>query len=75
MFIVEFLKEDNKTKELYNPCGSDYTTIIRDLKTIKGVKNRLKGYSREGIKQINIYSVTNIYNRNTYVLKDTIQLI
>ena len=27
---------------MYNPVGSSYTVIIYDLKTVRGVKNRIK---------------------------------
>ena len=27
---------------MYNPVGSTYTVIINDLKTVRGVKNRIK---------------------------------
>ena len=34
----------NTEPYLYNPCGSTYTHIIRDLKTVRGVKNRIKNF-------------------------------
>ena len=44
MIVVEFCI--NRNGELVNPCGSDHTHIMRDLKTARGARNRVtaKGY-------------------------------
>ena len=55
-------------------CGSD-NNLLFDLKTVQGVKNRM---TRNAIRlkkgQWHIYSYTNAYDKNTWVLKDTILL-
>lgn len=72
MFIVEFYSISPKTKELYHECGTDYTTIIKDLKTLRGVKNRLKNfYIPKNVKKIKIYKSSNIYNKDNYTLLET----
>lgn len=55
-FMVKLFLE-NKKGGLYNPCGSSYSYIIRDLKTLRGVKNRIKKYPIDSnTKEIRIYS-------------------
>lgn len=81
MFIVEFevIKDNvfnNDTMQFepceqyyYNPCGSDYTIIYRDLKTLTGVCNRLKNIKlRKDVKRVSIYQTHNIYDRKSYRL-------
>lgn len=47
---------ENNNNELYNPCGSDYGIIIHDLKTYRGVINRISKYKwRNNVKRIDIY--------------------
>ena len=59
---------------LTNPCGSEYSFIIRDLKTLRGVKNRLKNYPiKSNVVQLNIYSCTNVYDEKTFRLLETIK--
>ena len=46
--ISQDFRWNSKTMEkcephLVNPCGSDHTMIIRDLKTLRGLLNRVKG--------------------------------
>jgi phage terminase large subunit-like protein len=48
--------------------GSDGKAIIRDLKTLKGVVNRLEKY---GWKEYRIYSFTNFYDDKTFQLLKT----
>ena len=67
MLIVEFCNKNN-----YNPCGSDFTRIYRNLKTTRTLKN-LKCSSKD-VTHYNIYNVSNIYNRDTYQLIDKINL-
>ena len=71
--VVEFMIVRKGYKDLYNPCGSDYTVIIRDLKTLKGIKNRIKNYMiPKDVVQIRIYRVSSVTDRETYNLIDTI---
>ena len=59
---------------LYHPCGSEYSIIVRDLKTLRGVKNRLKNYRiPPNVVQLNVYSYTNIYDEKTFKLLETIK--
>lgn len=82
MFIAEayiertyrFDKETNQFEKcepyLENPCGTDYCMIMRDLKTLRGARNRvLKACWPKDVVEIRIYSVTNIYDRETYNLQ------
>jgi len=39
MYEIRYIEKDD-----YYPFGSDYTVFIKDLKTIRGVINRLKNY-------------------------------
>jgi hypothetical protein len=60
---------------LYNPCGTDYSFIFRDLKTLKGVKNRLKKFSlRKDIVKLQIFTYTNIFNDDTFRLLEEIPI-
>jgi hypothetical protein len=63
MFIVECIIINPFTNLPYVPCGSDYTFIIHDLKTINGVINRIKKiyYLRKDIISLQI-SKGDIYN-------------
>ena len=82
MFVVEgyvevtekFDTDTNKfvacKPHLVNPCGSDYCIIIHDLKTLRGVKNRLlKVRWSDAVVEVRVYSVTNIFDRETYNLQ------
>lgn len=53
------------------PCGMDYNDIIKDLKTLRGVLNRIKKWSVRGnISKIEIYrnNGNNIYDNDNDVL-------
>lgn len=53
------------------PCGMDYNMIINDLKTLRGVLNRMKKWSIRGnITKVEIYRNNghNIYDDNNDVL-------
>lgn len=53
------------------PCGMDYNGIINDLKTLKGVINRIKKWSVRGnITKVEIYRNNghNIYDNDNDVL-------
>ena len=55
MFILRAYYKNNKG-ELVNPCGTDYTFIVRDLKTIRGVKNRMNRYRWfKGADEVRVY--------------------
>lgn len=63
-YIVKFI---NAKKE--NPCGSEWTRIIKDLKTIRGVENRItRGVKPVGAVGYNIYQTANIYDEKSYRL-------
>lgn len=68
MFIVQFYdKLDNVL------LGSDNCLIFKDLKTLKGVKNRIEGYKPlNPVAKRCIFKCDNIYNENTYQLLDTL---
>lgn len=62
---IRFYVEDEQ------PCGMDYNGIINDLKTLKGVLNRIKKWSVRGnITKIEIYRNNghNIYDNDNDVL-------
>lgn len=82
MFVVEAYIErtdrfDDETNQFvecapyyYNPLGSDYCQIIHDLKTLRGVLNRIRKWRwAEGVIEIRIYSVRNVFDRESYVLE------
>lgn len=53
------------------PCGMDYNGIINDLKTLRGVLNRVKKWQIRGnINKIEIYrnASNNIYDNDNDVL-------
>lgn len=53
------------------PCGMDYNGVINDLKTLRGVLNRVKKWSVRGnISKIEIYrnNGNNIYDNDNDVL-------
>lgn len=58
---------------LYNPLGSEYCVIIHDLKTLRGVKNRIRKFCwSDRVVEIRIYSTTEVLDRETYKLEYTI---
>lgn len=75
-YFVKIYKKDKKTNEIYNPCGCDGSWIINDLKTLRGVKNRiLKNeylINNKNNVKFEIYSYTNIFNDDTFKLLETI---
>lgn len=55
MFVVEAIAINPITNKPYNPCGSDYTAILQDLKTVRGVKNRIKNWQwRKNVIELHI---------------------
>lgn len=77
-FLVELYVLDHLNRP-YNPCGTDYTILYDDLKTLTGVLNRLKRltpFDKMPMKVIGfkIFSYTNIYDRDDYTkYVDTIE--
>ena len=82
MFVVEAYIErtdrfDSETNQFvecepyyYNPLGSDYCQIIHDLKTLRGVLNRIRKWRwAEDVVEVRIYSATNVFDRETYNLQ------
>lgn len=82
MFVVEAYIErtdrfDDETNQFvecapyyYNPLGTDYCVVISDLKTLRGVLNRItKWVWPKSVVEIRIYSVRNVFDRETYVLE------
>ena len=82
MFIAEAYIEridryDYKTNQfrdsepyLYNPCGTGYCIFMRDLKTLRGARNRVrKMYWPKDVVEIRIYTATNFFDRETYNLQ------
>ena len=51
------------------PVGSDGRFIDRDLKTVRGVVNRIRT-ARPG-KSFKVFSFTNVYDNNTFRLVHT----
>ena len=72
MFVVERLILNNKG-ELYHPCGTSYTTIIRDLKTPKGVINRINNFV--GQSEVAQYKIYQTYDFHKYDQKPPIRVI
>lgn len=46
MFHVQFKTINPITGKEYNPCGSEYGSIIHDLKTTKGVIKRISQWNK-----------------------------
>ena len=70
-WCIRMLREDGK-----NPCGSDYTFIETGLKTLRGVKNRMKKWEhvRGDVVKIEIYTYLDFYRDDTFRLIDTIEI-
>ncbi len=63
----------NRNGELVNPCGTDYSMIYEDLKTLNGVINRIKKWYpitklNQEVVSIKIYNYTNFFNKDTHIL-------
>lgn len=63
--------------ELVHPCGTDYSMLYDDLKTLRGVINRMKKWSpfitdkvKPGVEVVGfeIYNYTNLYDEDTHRL-------
>lgn len=69
-FYVKFI--DAKGTER---LGSEWAHFVSDLKTVRGVKNRvLKGVKPQGAVKFEVYTVGTMYNEKTYRLVDTVTL-
>ncbi len=64
-YLVEYFVR-NKQGQLINPCGSDYSFLVKDLKTLKGVINRAKKYAPTEAVQFSITTYTNLYDLTSY---------
>ena len=76
MIVVEFFKESDG--KLINPCGSDWTHIMEDIKTAKGARNRVtrKGYYiPKSAVECRIFRTSNVLNENSYTLLDKFSVI
>lgn len=67
MYLVEYYKDYNN--RLYHPLGTDYTMIVKDLKTLQGVISRAKKYAPCDTIYYQIIYTTNIYDVKTYITK------
>lgn len=48
------------------PCGTEGQRIIKDLKTVKGAVNRLKGFSTWNSKPFKLFTFSNLYDDSTH---------
>ena len=69
-YIELLVKIDGK---IYNPCGTEYAMTYKDLKTLRGVLNRIKKWypfnkMEKEVVQVRIYNYHNFYDKNTYTL-------
>ena len=60
--------------KIFNPCGTEYAMLYDDLKTLRGVINRIKKWypldkKEKKVVKIKIYSYTNLYDNNTHTLE------
>jgi len=72
MFFIKLLDKQGKEN-----LGSFNNIIIKDLKTLQGVKNRLKtlkSINKLNYSKILIYTFQNVFNENTYKLVYTQEL-
>jgi hypothetical protein len=72
MFFIKLLDKQGKEN-----LGSFNNIIIKDLKTLQGVKNRLKTFksiNKLNYSKILIYTFQNVFNENTYKLVYTQEL-
>ena len=64
-YVKMYRKQSNG---IYNPCGMDYNDII-DLKTLRGVLNRIKNWSIPAdVVKLEIYTFWDVYNDDSYKL-------
>ena len=73
--VVEFFKEENG--KLVNPCGTEYTHVMDDIKTVRGAKNRInrKGYCiPKYAVEYRIYATSNVMNEDSYRLLEKVNI-
>lgn len=62
----------------YNHCGSNYTLIFKDLKTVKGALNRIKRYDikapKNAVKMI-IMPFNSWYYNNVHFLENALKYV
>lgn len=68
-YVKMYRKQSNgKSEGIYNPCGVDYNVII-NLKTLKGVLNRIKKWNIPvDVIKLEIYTFWDVYKDNSYKL-------
>lgn len=54
-WYIELYVKDNKGR-VYSPAGTEYCMIYRDLKTLRGVLNRVKKWNMDNIVGIKIFN-------------------
>ena len=62
---------ENGQGGVWHPCGTEYTMIYDDLKTLRGVLNRMKKWdwrSEKEIVGVKIYNYWRLYDDDTYTL-------
>ena len=73
VIVVEFFKE-NQIGDLVNPCGTDWTHIMSDLKTARGARRRVtnKGYAiPKDAVLCKIFRAGDVLREDTYYLLDS----
>ena len=71
-YYVKMYRE--QSNGIYNPCGMDYNHIV-DLKTLRGVLNRIKEWSIPGdVIKLEIYTFWDVYRDDSYKLVYTLNI-
>ena len=71
-YVKMYRMQGNK---LYNPCGMDYNYITKDLKTLRGLLNRIKSWSvPANVEKIEIYTFYDVYRDDSYKLVYTLNI-
>ena len=71
MYVIKFMVKLNET----NSCYSNNNIFIKDLKTVKGVKNRLKRIEiPENAIEIHIFKALNITDATKDILIEKISV-
>ena len=63
-YLVEYYTEYNG--RLYHPCGTDYTMLIKGLRTQRGAEQRAEMYKPDDCMYYELITYTNLYDRATY---------
>ena len=74
MFVLEYKVRDS-AGDLYTPAGSKHTIIIKDLKTLRGIKWRLNNWYNvpHDVEEINIYVCSKVSDTSTYKLLEVLE--